>query len=117
MTPEEKLYEVLSGIGSVYPMQAPQNTKVPFIIYHMTADTINTYIDGSNSYDESKEKRFMVNVYQNGYQEFKQLVEQCLVALKTINGDDFQIVIYGTVDSVEDGTYRSKIDLKIYHRI
>ena len=118
MTPEEVLFDNISQLGySVYPIIAPQNKKIPFIIYNVTANTITTHIDGSNSLDNLLEVRFLVSVYAKTYKEMKSMVHRILDNLININNNEYKIVIYGTVDSYDENGYRSNIDLKIYQQI
>jgi hypothetical protein len=117
-TPEEILFENVRDLGyDIYPMQAPQNKKVPFLTYIVTADTIGTNLDSSNTVGKRFETRFMLNIYTDTFEELKRMQKYVLENLKNINNGTTSVVIYGSSDTVENDFYRCKIDIKIYLKI
>ena len=117
-TPEEILFENVRDLGyDIYPMQAPQNKTVPFLTYIVTADTIGTNLDSSNTVGKRFETRFLLNIYTDTFEELKRMQKYVLENLKNINNKTTSVIIYGSNDTVEDDFYRCKIDLKIYLKI
>ncbi|MFS1519682.1 DUF3168 domain-containing protein [Bacillus sp. SCS-151] len=64
MTFEEALQEELSTIMKVYPLNAKEGTKAPYIIYVSSEGLQDKSLQG---YLDSKEVSFELNILHNGY--------------------------------------------------
>ena len=79
------LVSALKNIAPLYPLLAPQNSSVPFMIYQVVHEEQNKAING-NIID--KNVVFQVDIYSNSYSEIKALKQSVLEQIVILNGSD-----------------------------
>lgn len=101
------LYNLLDTSGyKIYPLVAPDNEKMPFVVYQPTA-SLKEF--GLTSHLDKIKTRFNVSIYADSYPEVKTITSE----IETILYTEIES-IYNTSETVEDDYFRTTIDLSVY---
>lgn len=75
----KELNKIVSITNKIYPTNAPQGIKVPYLVYMVKERTGKT-LDG---YNDSKEANIMLNIMTSSYSEMVDLTEEVENLVKT----------------------------------
>lgn len=103
----ELVYNTIKNLGfTVYPLFAPQNAKVPFIIYHEVNKSKAFSFTGR---DTKVKSRFFVSSYAKTFKETQDMTLLLEAAIETIS-----FAIYNIDNTKTEDNFRSRIDFSLY---
>lgn len=109
MTFEEGLYNGLKSIVSnrIYPMTAPQDSEVPYMIYSLGQTVRPNELDGFRNLIE---QQFQLDTFHTNYGSLKSIHSSIISTLKTFNNSTVGVYVQEITIDTEAISYEPSVE-------